>query len=485
MALGLLLALAVTLLVRAWMSGAPPPVEAPLIPSIGEPASHEIAERLAGAVGIPTISRRTESGSSVSGIPELHAYLRAAYPLTHEWLEVHELSGGSLLYRWQGESMSAEPVALLAHMDVVPAEAQEWTYSPFGGVVQDGFVWGRGALDDKGCLIAIFEAVESLLAVGWRPSRTVYLAFGHDEEIGGSGAAAMAERIQDQEPGGLAFVLDEGGFITQGVVPGVERPVAVVGVAEKGFLTLLLEVHQPPGHASMPTYPTPIGRLSQAIARLERNPPPMRVKGAARLLIERVAPTMSFPTRLLFSNLWLFEPVVLAGAPEQPRLAAMLRTTVTPTIIKGGETANVIPSSARAVLNLRLLPGDSIEETIRWVRSTIADADVEVKPVPGAAFEASGLTNPEGAPFQLLERVLLGLEPVHGEGLVVTPYLVLGATDARHYQDLTDNILRILPFRVDSDELSRLHGVDERVSVENLGMAVAFYKALLQRLDQI
>ena len=443
-----------------------------------------IAGQLSKAIAIETVSDDDPTSATSSQFEEFAVFLQQSYPLVHKKMHLWRFPGGSLLYRWEGRSKGKAGV-FLAHIDTVPVSSEEigaWTHPPYAGTVADGFVWGRGALDDKGGLVALMEATELLLRKGFQPERTLYFAFGHDEELEGRGAQTMADEIKRLEPHGVEFVLDEGGFVTTGAIPGIDRPIAVVGIAEQGYLSLKLKVQETAGHSSAPTYPTTIGRFSRAIARLEADPRPMRIDGAAEIMFMHLAQAMSFHQRILFANLWLFEPVVATALKEEPQLAAMMRTTLAPTIIKGGARDNVIPLEATANVNLRLLPGDSIEEVEKWVRDTIDDEKVEIEAVIGQSHEASVVTDLNSEAFLLLESTAKRLEPLRAEGVIVAPYLVLGATDSRHYRELTTVVLRFIPFNVSSEQLGGFHGIDERVSIDSLRLAVGFYSSLMMQL---
>lgn len=279
------------------------------------------AERLAGAVKFPTVSLRSGGPIDTAAFRGLHQYLVASFPLAHAALAREVVAGLSLLYTWSGTDTTLPPLVLMGHLDVVPVpepNLPSWTHSPFSGDIADGFVWGRGTLDDKTTVLSILEAVETLFKDGFRPSRTIYLAFGHDEEVGGRyGARAIVARLvaHGVQP---ALVLDEGGFMAAGLMPGMNERAAMVGIAEKGYLSLRITAKAEGGHSSMPTGRTAVGALSRAIATLEANPFPSRVDGPTRGMIEAMAPYLSFGRRLLIANLWLAAPVVsrqLAGNP--------------------------------------------------------------------------------------------------------------------------------------------------------------------------
>lgn len=334
-------------------------------------------ERFAGAIRIPTVSHERVEDTDSAAFRAFHAYLTERYPRVHERL-VREVVGGlSLLYTWEGSDPDAEPVVLMGHQDVVPVipgTEEDWTHPPYGGVLTDSYVWGRGAMDDKISVIAILEAVEALLADGFQPRRTFYLAFGHDEEVGGvRGAKAIAELLAARDAEPYAFVLDEGGAVARGMVPGVEGAVALVGIAEKGYVNLELVVEGQGGHSSTPPEQTNIGILAEAVSELEENQFPAELQGPARDMFAWLAPEMSFGARAAFANLWLFEPVVTRMLLSDPSTASMVRTTTAVTIVEGGVKANVLPIRARALVNHRIIPGETTRSVLERVRSVVDD----------------------------------------------------------------------------------------------------------------
>jgi len=470
---GAALVLAAVVLVRTGRfvsRQAAPPSPAPLaIDSAGA------IERLAQAIRIPTVSEDDPGRQNAGRLLALRTLLDSAFPRVHAGLR-REVINGSLLYTWVGGDAKLAPLLLAAHMDVVPADSSKWSHPPFSGARADGYLWGRGSLDDKVGVVGLLEATETLLGQGFRPDRTVYLAFGHDEEIGGQqGAAAMAALL-GQRGVHLAAVVDEGGAIVTGVVPGVAAPVATVGIAEKGSVSLALEAEVPGGHSSMPPARTAIGVLSRAIERLERHQFPGSLRASAGLF-ETVGPEMTWPYRVLFANLWLFEPLVVRQLTAAPATAAAVRTTIAPTIIEGGTKDNVLPGRARAVINLRILPGETVASAVKRVRRVVNDSAIVIS-VIGEGNDPSPVSPANGPSFRALAAAI---RQVHRDA-VVAPYLVLGATDARHYASLTSTIYRFLPVRLASEDLKRLHGVDERIGMADYLDAVRVYAQIIRNL---
>lgn len=451
-------------------------------PAAEEAVDLEAVERLAGAVRIPTVSGpgdRVRPGQ----LRRFRRYLAASFPRVHRELGREEVAEHSLLFTWPpaGAGRGAgeeDPLVLLAHQDVVPVAPDSegsWTHPPFEGAVAEGFLWGRGALDDKASLLAILEAVEGLLRDGFRPERPVILAFGHDEEIGGRGAAAVAELL-DRRGVRPLLVLDEGSAVVEGMLPGVERPLALLGVSEKGYLSLELRATGEGGHSSAPPRQTAVDVLVRALERLRDRPLPAGIDGPVAELLTAVAPEMPFDRRLALANLWLFEPLVVRELAARPATDAMLRTTTAPTMLAGSVKDNVLPTEARAVVNFRLHPRDTVESVIEHVRRAVDDPRVEVAVYGEPGTEASPVSPTSGAAYELLAATVGRTFPE----ATVAPSPLLGATDARHYARLTPNVYRFAPYPLTPEDLERVHGVDERLALEDYGRMIGFYRALIE-----
>jgi len=435
------------------------------------------AERLAGGLRVQTISYDGRPPAQ-QDLERFHSYLAAQFPLTHKTLRRETVNAGSLLYTWPGRSPGAMPILLMAHQDVAPiapGTESQWRHAPFAGKIADGYVWGRGAMDDKGSLLAVMEAVERLVAEGFQPPRTIYLAFGHDEETGPTfgqeGARRIAQLLKARGVR-LEFVLDEGLVITQGIMKGMQAPLALIGVAEKGFMTLKLSSYAESGHSSMPPARTAIGSLAAALARLEREPMPATINPVVREMLETMAPELGGANRVALSNLWLFEPFVRRQLGASPGSAAMLRTTTALTVMHAGEKVSVLPGRADAHVNFRLLPGDSRERVIEHTRRVIADESIEMQ---AAGWEASLVSRTDSPAYALISRTTREVFA----GIVVAPGLVTGGTDSHHYVEVANNIYRLAPVRCGPEDLARFHGTDERLSIANYEEMIRFYHRLL------
>jgi carboxypeptidase PM20D1 len=330
-------------------------------------------------------------------------------------------------------------------------------------------------------VLGTLEAVEILLGEGFQPRRTIYLAFGHDEEIGGREGATQIATLLQSRGVELEYVLDEGLAVTEGIVPNVSEPVALVGIAEKGYVSLELTVEGEPGHSSTPPAHTAVGLLSTAIHELERNQMPLKVETATRHLFCTLAPEMSFAMRMVFANLWLFAGLVKRQLAASPVTNALVRTTTAATIFEAGVKENILPPRARAVVNFRVLSSDTVAGVVEHAQRAISDPRVEIKPLGGFKSEPSFVSDTASPSFKSLVRTIRQVFP----GVLVAPGLVLGGTDSRHYAALTRSIYRFSPIRVTGEDLDRIHGTDERISIEGYGQVVRFYLQLIQNSSSI
>lgn len=428
------------------------------------------------AVTYQTISYQDRSKFNWDEFDRFILFLEENYPEVHAELELERINDYALVYKWQGVDSTKSPIGLTSHYDVVPVlegTDSNWEQPPFSGNVEGERIWGRGTLDDKIGVIGIMEALTYLLEQNYQPERDLYFMFGHDEEIGGEeGAKAIARTMKDR---GITFdfVLDEGGAIVENMVPGVEQPVGVVGISEKGSATIELSIEGSGGHSSQPKSETNIGRIARAISKLEETQFPADLKGPGKDLFEYVAPEMNFAMKYVFANKFIFEPIIENILLDQPASAALIRTTIAPTIFQAGEQYNALPEKATAVVNLRLMPGDSLEYVKKYVEDTIDDQDIHVT-IEGT--EASGVSSIEGWPFTSIQQ---GARNVF-EDAVIAPYLMFAGSDAKHYDKVSENTYRFLPVQITSEDLNRMHGTNEHISINNYLNAIKFYIEIIQ-----
>lgn len=437
------------------------------------------ADRLAEGVRFETVSKAKHHETDFEQFDSYLKFLAIAYPHTHKTLKVEVISEASLIMTWPGTDKSLEPILLLGHMDVVPAEKEtlsKWTHGPFSGMVDKTHVWGRGTLDDKVNVQGLLEAAEYLINKGFQPKRTIVFAFGQDEEVGGKhGAAKIAEHFEKQNLR-FEFALDEGHVITKGIVPGVKAPSALIGLAEKGFVSLELTVNSTGGHSSMPPKHTALGLLARALTQLEQHQMPATLTGPSRKMFQQLGPHMAFGNKMVMANLWLFEPILIGILEGKPTTNATVRTTTAVTQAQGSPQDNVLPKRARAVVNFRILPGDTKESVIAHVKRVINDERVKVSVYPGFNTDPSSISSTDARGYKLIEQTIRQTWPTFH----VAPSLTIGATDARHYSKVAKNTYRFLPIILGPKDTVRLHGINERIAIQNYLDAVRFYILLLK-----
>jgi carboxypeptidase PM20D1 len=444
-----------------------------------------VVAALQALVRIPTVSDRDPARVDTDAFDRLLAELATQFPLLHERLDLTRVGSHGLLFHWAGASAS-RPVVLMAHLDVVPVDAEApWRHDPFGGEVHDSDVgpaiWGRGTLDDKGCVAAICDAVESLLEAGHVPAQDVWLSFGCDEEVSGTAALEAVEVLRER---GVTpwLVLDEGGAIAGGAFPGVKAPLGVVGVTEKGTTSLELVAEGRGGHASTPARNGPTARLARAILRVEKAPFPASAPAPTLELMRRLAPHVPLPLRPVLKPLLgradRLAPVVtralLAAGPEA---AAMTRTTVATTTLSGSPALNVIASTAKAGLNVRVMVGDTVAGVVEHIRKAVDDESIRIDVVESG--EPSPIS-PMDEAFELLERCIGEVFP----DAVATPYVMMAATDSRHFTAISEHVYRFAPFRMSRAQRESIHSYDEHIGVADLVDGARWYARLIERLPR-
>jgi carboxypeptidase PM20D1 len=435
----------------------------------------QVAEHLAASVRCQTAPFDEKGTPNPEAFRQLDQMLKETYPLVHQKLKREVLNGYSLLYTWQGSRPDLQPVMLMAHQDVVSADPSEWTHPPFEGAIVDGFIWGRGTLDIKNQLIGIMEAAEILLQQGYRPERTILFGLGHDEETGGVNGCKIMGQLLKERGIHLAGIVDEGGGIMEGLAAGVRGPIALVGVSEKGYLTVEFTVNSQPGHSSTPPPQTSIGILARALARLEAHPMPAHLR-RLRPLYSGIGKAAPIYLQVAFANIWLFGPALKHWLAPRAEMNASIRTTTALTIINGGVEDNTIPAEAKAIVNFRLLPGDSIADVLWHTKKVIKDERVKFKPVEGKFNEALPVS-PQNTPAYMglstVIRQVFGNYPV-------APFVMLGGTDCQHFVPVCDHIYRFTSVVMDASFMGLEHGIDERIPVEAMGKMVKFYARLMQ-----
>jgi carboxypeptidase PM20D1 len=405
-----------------------------------------------------------------------HQFLQKTYPLIFGKLVKKEVAKYTLIFKWLGKDTLTKPIILMAHQDVVPVEQSaipQWNAAPFSASIKHGRIFGRGAADDKISLFGILEATERLLAEGYQPPQTVYFVFGHDEEVGGNGAKAAAAYLKTLgvKP---AWVLDEGGEITEKAITGMKnKPVALIGTSEKGYLSLKLSVDIVGGHSSMPKAETAVDVLIKAVQNIRDKPFKARFSPSTSGTFNFLAPEMPFGQRIVVANRWLFEGLLISIYQQSPEGNALIRTTIAPTIIKAGVKDNVIPTNAEATINFRLLPGNTVDGVIKQVTENVNDSRVKIAKFNEMYSEASHVTPDTGAAFLNLAKTIRACFP----GTIVAPLQCVGATDSRRFESMTGNVLRFSPVT----DLQGMHGINENVGVDEFKKAVNFYYQLMKK----
>ncbi len=443
--------------------------------------------RLQELVRIPTISR-PPNGPGPRRDPEPFERfidtLPTIYPLVHEHLTRERVGDAALLYRWPGTDLTgaSSPTVLMAHYDVVPATDEGWEHPPFAAVITDSgpdgdeaVLWGRGTIDDKGCAAAILEAIERLLAAGFRPRHDVLVSLGDDEEVNGRGARAIVEVLRERgvRP---SLVLDEGGAIVSGAFPGVDEPYAVVGVTEKGITTLRLTVEQQGGHAASPPPLAATERLARAILRLNARPAHARLDATTRLMIRTLGERAKPHLRFVFRRVDLFAPLLLrVFLRTSPETRALVRTTRAVTELRAGHAANALAERAEATINMRIAPGTSVAEAVSDVVTAIDDEHVAVEVLEPS--EPSPVSPASGEGWEAIVQAVRDVHP----GLVVSPYVMMQASDSRWFTAISDHVYRFAPFRMTADERACLHAKNERIRVPAFLEGVRVYEALLRQ----
>lgn len=441
-----------------------------------------IAQHLSGAIQCVSISRPDPALVDWTQFDALRNYLKETYPMIHEKLEWEVIAEHSLLYTWRSPSPQSKPLALLAHMDVVPVmpgTEDDWEHGAFSGHVDDEFIWGRGALDMKGQLISICETVEKLLSEDYVPDCDIYLCFGHNEEVVGSeggGAQMIAETLKERQVK-LGLVVDEGGAIVPGSMFNIPGQMAAVGIAEKGYADIKVTAVKPGGHSSQPPKDNGLVQLGQLMVNLDRHPMKARFTDTVSSLFNTVGPHMGFGMRLMLSNLWLTRPIVLKALANSPTTNAMIRTTITPTMAEGSPAGNVLPQTANININSRVLQGEKIQHVLDHIRAQGKGMDIQLEVPRGKEPSAISPTN------DAFQTVAKSVREVYGN-IPVAPYLMVGGTDSCFYEIITDHIYCVSPFMMEQSDLKRIHATNERISKENLANGVRFFIRLIENYTQ-
>ncbi len=438
-------------------------------------------ERLQEALRIKTISFENEADFDATQFEEFNQLLARNYPLIDSILDHKVFSQYSHLYQWQGSNRTLKPIVLMGHIDVVPiASPDKWSVDPFAATIKDGKIWGRGTIDDKFSVIGILEAIEMLLQSGFQPERTIYLAFGHDEEVGGEKGAVLMANYLVENGIEAEFVLDEGYAITQKLIPGITPDAALIGIAEKGSTTIELTVDMEGGHSSQPAQETAIDVLASGVAKLKANPLQPTLSAPMQGFMDQLGPEMGFVNKMAFANRNIFKGMIISTYENASGAGnALVRTTTSPTIFEAGIKENIIPTFARALINFRIIPDQTSEDVMQHVIEVINDERINPKfygfntnPSPVSPMDSDG--------YNVINRTIKEVF----ENTLTAPNLVIAATDSRHFGAVGSNIYRFVPYHINEENINTFHGIDERIPIEDYKDAIRFYRQLILNSNQ-
>ncbi len=441
--------------------------------------SEEIVQKLKEAVSIKTITHSLYSENDLDHFRKFKLFIEKSYPLVYQNLESQSLNDYSYFIKWPGADPDQNPVLFIAHFDVVPVVEENWSTDPFGAEVKKGYLWGRGTLDTKNTLTAILESAEQLLKEGYVPERTVYMAFGGDEETQGTeGAGKISSYFKEQ---GIEFdwLLDEGGVVAENSFSMVKCPMALIGISEKGYVNLRISCKGQSGHSSMPPRHTAAGHIARAVSIIENHPFKTVITPTIKSFLFAITPYVSFPIAMVMANQRVFSPLIRFLLRRSPQSAALIGTTQAVTILSSGNKENVLPSEGEAIVNFRILPGETVASVLKRIEYLLRNEEVRVEifqkndandPIEESSIEEDG--------YKLIDSVIQGVFPQSA----TIPYMMTGATDSKHYREVCRNIYRFAPMSLKSEEISLIHSADERISIENYRKAIEFYKTLFSNI---
>jgi carboxypeptidase PM20D1 len=433
------------------------------------------AAHLSAAIRFQTVSHQDAAANKLEEWEKLHSWMQSTYPAAHAAMSREVIADRTLLYHWQGSDAAAQPIIMMAHQDVVPVTEgteKDWKHAPFGGEIAENAVWGRGAVDDKGSLIALFEALEALAKSGFKPKRSIWIVSGHDEEVGGYGAKAVADALASRKVKAV-FTLDEGSVIIEDA-PIINAPAILIGVAEKGYTSLKVTANAPGGHSSMP--PKEIGtvEVAKAVIAINAKQFPSELHAPVTTMMEVFAQKKGGLQKLAIANSWLFGSTIKRKMADSPAAAAMLHTTIAPTMLQGSPKENVLPQSANAIINYRIAPWNSSKDVLASAKAAVGKQAL--------SFE---WTRPPREPSPISSSTSVGWKLVRAAaeaeapGAVVAPYLVVAGTDSAKMVGVSDDVYRFAPLKLLSKDAGMIHGTNEHMTLPNLARIIGFYARLI------
>lgn len=437
---------------------------------------------LSDAIKIKTISNYDANLVDWNEFDKFHAFLEERFPLVHKTMTKTKIAEASLVFKWEGSDPSLDGIAMLAHQDVVPITAgteNDWEHEPFSGFNDGEFIWGRGAMDMKNHLIAVMECMEELIAEGYQPKRSVYICLGHNEEVVAApdnGAKQIAAYLKEQGVH-LEAVLDEGGAILP-VKLGklLDINLTGVGIAEKGSVNYKVSVNAKGGHSSQPPKHTAVGKLADVVKDIENHQFKATMPDYLKQLIARVGKNAGYPLRVVLVNATILRPLILAIMKRIPAAASLIRTCTAVTMAEGSPQFNVLPQKASVTVNFRTMPGVTIKDVEKHIRDSVKNKDIDVEFLVGK--EASNVSPTDTKAFNAIKE----LSEAQNSKNLVTPFLVMGGTDAYNYEPVCENIYRFAPFVADTKLLLCTHGTNERIPIACCEDAIAFFKRYVKRM---
>jgi len=467
----LLIILVAIVLVKTWTNASGAHQKSNIL----EPLTKEAIAHMSQAIQIKTETPNDAYEFDTATFFAYRKFLEKSYPLVHKNLPRTVIDSFNYVYEWKGTDTSILPMVLMAHYDVVPVEASAvklWHAVPYGGEIKDGYIWGRGALDDKSSMISILEAAELQLAKGFQPKQTILLCFGADEESSGNGATAVVKYFKSKNKR-FDIVVDEGGEISTEEMKDVKRPIASIGVGEKGYVTLILTAQKAGGHSSIPAQSTAIDILSKGLYKLRKKQMPAKLTPPISAYLDRVSGyTENFIKKVELSNMWLFEKQVLNNLSEAPTSNALVRTTIVPTIVNSGVRDNVIPTFATAYVNSRILPGETQKDVYNFVEKAVKDTNIKITYYHNYSTLPSPTTDIHSKAFKRVEKAIYSVV----EDVIVAPMLMVGASDSRNYREVSDGVINFTPIT----NAKGYHGIDERLLMTDYQKCINFYTLLIQ-----
>jgi carboxypeptidase PM20D1 len=458
-------------------------------------------QRLAGGIRIPTVSNANYSQTKFKPFDDFKTYLKQAFPVAYQSMDTVTINNYGLVFHWKGKNPSLKPVLFLSHYDVVPVNGYDpssdsaqsivfnisdkpaqpintiqnkWEYPPFSGAIANGRIYGRGTLDMKCMLFGIMEAATQLISKGFQPNRDIYFAFGHDEEVSGQNGAGNISAYFKSHNIEFDAVYDEGGIVAAPGIAGIQKPIALIGTAEKGFLTLKINVKGTGGHSSMPPRNSSLVQAAEIIQLLEKEQLKPDIIPPIENFLKNVGGEMSFTSQMGIANQWLLKPLLIKTLTKAPNTNALVRTTTAVTMAKGSDAENVLPTVSQVIVNFRLLQGTTVAEIVDHVKTICKPFDTEIDTL--SAREPSGISPITTDGYNNMKKNIERLYP----SAIITPYLTIGGTDAYKYQTVSKNIYRFLPLEINEYEQRIIHGYNEYISIDNYRRVIDYFKGMME-----